>query len=161
MSARASNITERITVVGGYLCIQIGRCTCDGPFDGAPGIDHRDGCGYEPLATLYQIEQALQRAGRTVVELPEPNFTSNRPRWSWWGRDEHVQAQLHSDGTPAITIGGRLKSVDDAEQTALHLLAAARKVRAVASGSVGSVTPDAELPGMWSNTDLTGGATDA
>ena len=122
MSSVASDINdEMIAVVGDYLCVKVGRCTCDGPFDAVPGVDHRDGCGYEPVATLDEIEKALRLAGRTVVE-PAP-------------RDQ--VEQTIADMLTAHEVGavGLADDIVDA-------LVAGELIVLAASGSVGSETPE-------------------
>lgn len=66
-----SNDRAQFEVIGGYLTAAVEGCTCDGPFDGVPGVDHRGGCGYEPVATVDEIVQALRRAGSAV---PAPSL---------------------------------------------------------------------------------------
>lgn len=51
-------------VVGEWLVQEADGCTCCGL------SPHEPGCGYEPLAKLADITDALQAAGYAVIELP-------------------------------------------------------------------------------------------
>lgn len=56
-------------VIADYLAVNVGRCTCDGPFE-IEGVEHRPGCGFEPVITLDELAVVLARTGRMVVEIP-------------------------------------------------------------------------------------------
>lgn len=59
---------EQFAVIGDYLAGNVGRRTCDGPFE---TYGHRPECGYEPIMKLDELTSVLSRAGRVVVDQPE------------------------------------------------------------------------------------------
>lgn len=101
----------------------------------AAGID----LGAEYLAgmraALHQVDAAL--AGRTVVELPEPDGRT-WTGWSMWDAEaRHVEARVDQQGRPFVRCGDRIWLVSEAEAVGLALVAAAREARRLASESTG------------------------
>jgi hypothetical protein len=113
----------------------------------------------EPSAEIYSVrvtnpasarrfaEQVLEAAlaGRTVVELPEPNadvYVGQARSVLVWdtGGDFTVTAKGGSFGARVNIRGGPYLTADAAEARAVVLLAAVREARRLA-GSVGSETP--------------------
>jgi hypothetical protein len=62
-------LPDQFAIMADHLVVAVWRCTCDGPFE---TYGHRRECGYEPIMTLDELAVVLSRAGRTVLELPEP-----------------------------------------------------------------------------------------
>ena len=57
---------RRPEIMAGYLVVPVDGCTCDGGGE----FPHRPECGYEPAIPIAEVEAALARDGRMVVELP-------------------------------------------------------------------------------------------
>lgn len=77
-------------------------------------------------------------AGRTVVELPEPDGADRDgdPQWTVSDDEDTITAYVGDiDGNPALQVGGDFWSVAYAEQFGCALLAAAREARRLADGS--------------------------
>lgn len=70
----------QFAVIANHLVVNVGRCTCDGPFE---TYGHRPECGYEPIMTLDELATVLSQAGRTVLELPAPAGVDENCD-TWW-----------------------------------------------------------------------------
>lgn len=124
MSSVASDITEEM-LEAGY------RAMC---YSGNGG------------RTLVREILGAALAGRTVVELPEPDSADEDGDAAWEApgvtRRLCVIGYLDGDGEPQVTDGDSTMRADDAQRYALAKFAAARWACRLASGSVGSETPE-------------------
>lgn len=74
-------------------------------------------------------------AGRTVVELPEPDGRT-WTGWSMWDAEaRHVEARVDPQGRPFVRCEDRMWLVSEAEAVGLALVAAAREALRLASES--------------------------
>lgn len=137
MSERATNDTRNVEVIAGYLVIPVDNCTCDGGGE----FPHRPECGYEPAVPIAEVEAALARAGRPVVELPEREpDPPNGWRVPTWNYDRWQVQAFDDDQYPiSLTSDGKGYGLDGdlAEALALRLLAAVQHHRQRRAGPAG------------------------
>lgn len=131
---------EPFAVIADHLVAHVGRCTCDGPFE---TYGHRPGCGYEPIMTLDELAAVLAKAGRVVVDLPEPDDRDEYgPRWDSV-RDMPIRVEVDG-GSPAVWDCDADMAPEDAERHGLALVAAAREARRLAAERSGGVGGDTQ-----------------
>lgn len=102
-------MSDKIAVIADHLCVKVGRCTCDGPFDAVPDVDHRDGCGYEPIATVAETGRALALAGFAVTQLPDDGHCTKCGR----PFDANIREVIIDPPDPVKLIDDTWKSLPD------------------------------------------------
>lgn len=138
-------LPDQFAVIADHLVVNVGRCTCDGPFE---TYGHRPECGYEPVMTLAELAVVLSRAGRTVLELPEPSrFGAITATWLVAAHDDDipptaVDGTLWEEYGPIVTIRQARTLVvqfrpREARQVVAALAAAVEHVDRLASESSG------------------------
>lgn len=124
---------SRFEVMNDWLVVQVDQCNCATPDPAMYG--HEAHCQYEPIMTMAELAIVLARAGRTVVQLPEPDETYTdsvlRARWSL------CTAIVGGNGPKVSVLGGPYLDPDVAESRGTELIAAARLARRLAAESSG------------------------
>lgn len=133
-------IDEPFAIIADHLVAHVGRCTCDGLFE---TYGHRPECGYEPVMTLDELSVVLAKAGRAVVDLPEPEKRrgSNGETY-WFTSASSITVGLNLANQPFLRIDGILQIFTDVEADALARLAAVREARRLAVSPKGGETND-------------------